>query len=525
MKLPQVELSLTDKLAEFDAWITPSMQEIQDTEKYSNELGKVNNLMRRLGDSIDNFASEDSCTADAISSTCIELIKQQIAGLEKEEDKIAVSISTLESLCSLLFMVTGKSDNNLKCQFPVYLAQSVGRSDFPQKRGRGRNISFQSTPLGRTIKSDKLSKLTSDALVYDNDTDGFRDLEEEARWLLGKYIAAILKDKESIRQFWALGKSYFTLLEISPGAEKALLAPIVIFKVRGSVSASGGHMPENILRKMMEQWGLERGVDFNLDDVVLENSGSTDVSKTRAYDFILPYQTQGWEPQIFIQCQFYAGDSGSVSHKVVDQTQASRPSTLSDYPQARFIEYLDGAGYYSSLNTDLQHMLGMNTTKDFIQVRSIHVKLRREMQELGFLTPIEVEHAIFRSEGGDRNEVVRLLLADGYQAPEVDRVLGQILHRSLLDQDDGKLIVKEERLRFSRRLMVIDIIAITGNSNSTINERSGNVLIPGYGINHGAQLGSISEEIDNFAPNSNYSRNEFAQDITWLTEEKFIILH
>jgi hypothetical protein len=76
---------------------------------------------------------------------------------------------------------------------------------------------------------------------------------------------------------------------------------------------------------------------------------SDGATKTRAYDFILPYKTEGWEPKLFVQCQFYAGDSGSVSHKVVDQTRSSRPLTLVDYPNARFVEYLDGAGYYASL--------------------------------------------------------------------------------------------------------------------------------------------------------------------------------
>ena len=33
-----------------------------------------------------------------------------------------------------------------------------------------------------------------------------------------------------------------------------------------------------------------------------------------------------------------------------------------------------------------------------------------------------------------------------------------------------------------------------------------------------------SGEIDNYAPNINYSRNDFAQDITELTENKFILL-
>jgi len=286
----------------------------------------------------------------AIAATCVDLIEQIIAGEATEQEKIQTAVEILESLCSLLFMVTGKTDNNLKCQFPVFLAQTEERTDFPQRRGQ--NGKFQYSPLGRTIKSDKLSKVIADALVCYSNHASLEYLEDEAQWLLGKYITAILKDEASIQQFWALGKSYYSLRAENPGSEKALLAPIVIFKVRGSVSASGGHIPEDILRRMMLSWGMERGVDFNTNDVIIEyaeNVGNTN-TKTRAYDFVLPFRTQGWQPHIFIQCQYYAGDSGSVSHKVVDQTQASRPLTLKKYPDARFIEYLDGAGYFSSLN-------------------------------------------------------------------------------------------------------------------------------------------------------------------------------
>jgi hypothetical protein len=521
MKLPRIDVSVSEWMAEFDLWITPSLQEIQDTDKYRQELDRVDCLIRKLGDATENFASINSCSPQAIATTCVELMEYVIAEEKNEQDRISAAIEIIESLCSLLFMVTGKTDNNLKCQFPVFLAQTEGSPSFPQRRGK--NGEFQNISLGRTIKSDKLSKVIADALVHYSSNQGSKFLEEAAQWLLGKYISAILKDEDSIRQFWALGKSYFTLLAEGAGYEKALLAPIIIFKIRGSVSASGGHIPEDLLRKMMIEWGLEKGVDFNLDDVILDYPNNNN-SKTRAYDFVLPYRTEGWHPKIFIQCQFYAGDSGSVSHKVVDQTQASRPLALQQYPEARFIEYLDGAGYYSSLNTDLHHMLGLETTKAFIQVRSAHIKLRRELQDLGFLTPVDIEHAIFRSNNGARNEVTQMLLVDGYTQDEIERALSNAINRQIIQNVDDVLSVKAERAEFAKRLFIVDLIAIVGNPIEEISTRSGNALIPGYGNLYGVQLVIISQKLDEFAPNLTFSRNDFAKDITWLTEEKFIIL-
>ena len=52
------------------------------------------------------------------------------------------------------------------------------------------------------------------------------------------------------------------------------MAPIVIFKVRGSVVASGGHEPERILRELMTHWGMREGIDFNTADVVVLEAGS-----------------------------------------------------------------------------------------------------------------------------------------------------------------------------------------------------------------------------------------------------------
>lgn len=113
----------------------------------------------------------------------------------------------------------------------------------------------------------------------------------------------------------------------------------------------------------------------------------------------MPYRSRDDGAKIFIQSQFYAGDSGSVSHKVVDQTDSSREVTIKKFPQAVFIEYLDGAGYFSALNGDLQRMLAKPTTKNFIQINSAPLKLRRELQGIDFITTLEIEHAIIMTDG------------------------------------------------------------------------------------------------------------------------------
>lgn len=522
MKLPQSELTTKQQLHEFDNWITPSLQQIQDTDKYVDELSKAETILNALGLVSNNFDSLSHFHQDEISRICIELIEEKIEKITTIQEQEKVAVELIESLISLLFMVSGKTDNNIKCQFPVHLTQGLNVTHFPGKKSAKSVVSFVDGSLGRVLKSDKVAKLIGEATVWSTKKKDFYYLEERAKWLLKHYIETILNDEESIIQFWALGNSYFHLREKSPGVERSLLAPIVIYKVRGSVSASGGHIPENMLRKQMDYWGMERGVDYNLDDVKVDQvEGSKD--KTRAYDFALPFRSEGWEHKLFIQCQFYAGDSGSVSHKVVDQTSASRSVTLAKFPDARFIEYLDGAGYFASLNTDLKHMLSMENTRSFFQVRSASVRLRRELQDVGFLTLLEVEHAIFRSQNGAISEVKELLLSEGYTDPEISRVLFKSISNGHLKETDGRYVVSSQRSEAARKFMLIDVIANIGCCHEST-KLSGLALIPGYGAYFGITIQAVSNKLDEIAPNISYDRNSFASDITWLSQEGYIVL-
>ena len=171
-----------------------------------------------------------------------------------------------------------------------------------------------------------------------------------------------------------------------------------------------------------------------LDSLFLTEASHEPEHKLRSYmaDWGLCAGTKSEGKKLFVQCQFYAGDSGSVSHKVVDQTDASRNHTLKFYPNAVFVEYLDGAGYFSSLNGDLKKMLAKKTTKAFIQVKTAPVKFRRELQEIDFLTPLEIEHAILAGNKAEA-ELVGYLQAQGYDKEEIYRSLDVCKAANLLD--------------------------------------------------------------------------------------------
>jgi hypothetical protein len=251
----------------------------------------------------------------------------------------------------------------------------------------------------------------------------------------------------------------------------------------------------------MKEWGLAENADFNSADVKLNaelqipkevEQGGQKV-KTRAYDFALPYKVPGWDRKVLIQSQYYAGDSGSVSHKNVDQTTAARLKARETVgADARFVEYLDGAGFFASLNGDLKSLLDMADTASFIQLRSTPIRLRRELQHAGFLTPIEIEHAIFIA-GTKRTAVAKVLKDEGYAQSEINRAIAEAIEHGFIaktGKDDIEIV--PARRTQARCYFLLDLAAIEGKTlTQAESSLTGCVLVPGYGPFHGMKANEL----------------------------------
>jgi hypothetical protein len=506
MKLPPVELELVSALSEFDIWITPSLREIQDTDRFRTELERVAGVFDTLGAATSGFADVEHCDPNLIAGQFIARIRPQ----DRQE-----AAETLRSLAAVLFLVTGKSDNNVKCQFPLYLRDHAKWNGFPALRKKAKEQVASSVPLPRVLDSERLiGSIVS-----------LQDHEHQQLRLLREYVGFILNHERYTSQLWSIGRSYVMLKDF--GRARDLLAPLVVFQVRGSVSASGGHEPEAALRSRMAEWGLEAGSDYNLGDVVIDSAGKqvpsrSERAKTRAYDFVLPYHVPGWPRRLFIQCQFYAGDSGSVSHKNVDQTRASRGLVARHFADPRFIEYVDGAGYFSSLNGDLRRLLSMNDTASFFQVRSAAVRLRRELQQIGFLVPLEIEHAILHT-GGKRADVGESLRNDGYSGEEIQRALASAADRGLIGAGTGnELTVLSGRRSTARRYLLLDVAARFGAAPAPGEKLTGSLIVPGYGPFHAIKLAALAKRSVELAPELKEdwsSPDVVLEDIGWLCEQ------
>lgn len=505
MKLAEYSASLDEKMSEFDMWVTPSLGEIRDTEQFKINLALLKTGFNYVFDITDGFASVECCS----SSNMAKNVLSYIARMGQEEAR-----QILESVCNVLLLATGKTDNNLKCQYPLMLRNILGISTYPQRSGGGQ---WKSKALPRTLKMADVTKI----IVSLSEKDDYQHL------FATSYFQLIISDEDYAKQLWCLGNAF--AIQKKTGSEDSLLGSIVVFQSRGSITATQGHIPETILRTYMSDWGLSAGEDFNTQDVEIGDFlGSISVDsqiKKRKYDFIIPFQSRINGAKIFVQSQFYAGDSGSVSHKVVDQTDSTREVTLRKFPEAVFVEYLDGAGYFSSLNGDLRRMLAKETTKDFIQIRTAPLKLRRELQSIHFLTTLEIEHAILQTDG-TLNSVSLLLTKDGYTEQEVEFAIKNAVARGDIVKQDSMLIICEKRLEIVRQYFLLDIIANFGEPVPA-EHGSGFLFVAGYKTLWGMPQNRVISTALEKCPllNTLWTSMETPfNDLQWLMDKGFVIL-
>ncbi len=520
MKLPPLGQDKIIWLKEFDHWVTPYLEEIRDSEIFHKTIENIKEAIDLLGTLNKEFTADDAESVNYIVDALIYGLKNK-----KSDERYGLVIS----FCDLLFLITGKSDNNYKCQFPIYLKEIKKIENYPAFRGKKYK---EVNNIPRVIKSESIASLTSKIEdIRTNTNEGtlenlklIENLAVAQKQLLYYYFEYILNQEIYARSLKIFGSKYFELKKM--GSADDLLAPMIIAYVRGSASASGGHRPESILREHMNSWGLKANEDYNKNDVkpiIHEQMTKKDKKKTRAYDFILPYNVKDWQKHIYIQAQFYAGDSGSVSHKNVDQTTTSREAVLINTPEAIFIEYVDGGGYYGSLNGDLKKLLNMNNTENFFQVRSFPIKLRQMLQAIGFLTPLELVHALSTCDF-DLGKSKKKLQNEGYSSNEINRVIESAGKNILEIIRKNKVTVNDTFYKLSRRYFLLDCFAYFGKDIDK--SCKGNMLVPGYGEYYGSKASEVLRQIEGCG--GKYYKDWktpqiLAEDIEFLTAKEWII--
>jgi hypothetical protein len=471
MLLPRTPLTQTEILAEFDQWVTPTLGDIRDTQRFQDEANRLAGLLDQV---VERSLQGEGDIAETFKAEVNDILT--ISDTAECRHKLNDAIAAL-------YLVTAKSDNAIKCQFPIYFKNAGFQ--YPKIRlGKIENGAVPNVIQATDLVSRVVALKTIDF--------------GRAALLLDTYIDFLLSDPRDKNQLAALVKAHAaTANDIG---DTYLIAPLVAFQVRGSVAASEGHEPEQIARNVLFEWGLIPNGYFNLTDVtaiqlndwIAENvpaSGRLKIGvtgdKTRAFDLILPYQIEFSGHRIFVQSQFYAGDSGSVSHKNVDQADNARIHALDIFSDAWFVEYVDGAGYCASLRKDLMHLIFNRNTRDFFQIRSIPIRLRRVMQESGLFSPLDI--AVLVYDGMTNPDgLLNAISSQGvlYGAGTITRMIALgWLELSASSQ----LSVHSGRVETVAMYSLLDKYVFNGQKLTPEQLKSDDfVIFPGFGPNYGA---------------------------------------
>jgi hypothetical protein len=440
-------------------WLTNAGVRLEDSEVFRREAPRLRQGVRLLADIVDPSSGE------------LAAVKVAEVVLSVDANERAEFFQTLATSCLIL---TGQSDNALKCQFPVFLTQQ----DFSSARDLlGLKLPTPTNPMLPAIKLERVAQKISG-----NNVD-----ENAARELACTYFECLFERANMRRMCEAITE----IRRMESSRATPLLEVMALSAIRGSATASGGHRPEEQLRDLMMEWGLIRGVDFNSADVAapelarLTRAELVDdiekiAAKSRAFDFVLPYRIEGREPRLLIQGQFYAGDSGSVSHKNVDQTPTGRSAARRVVREALFAEFLDGAGYVTALSGDAGKLLSMSGTDGLIQLKTAPVRLRELLQRIAFATPLEVVHAVWQTEAGLRCDVERVMDED-YGSSETARAIEVAQKLNWIRMSNDVVQVAEARIEIGLEYATLDAIAVIAGSSGCRHDRSG-VVIPGYGM-------------------------------------------
>lgn len=120
MRIPEERLTVSDQMKEFDQWLTPQLERIKDSDKFSSEIDSICNCIRHLSSHISDPMDEGAWSIESIANAVIGSSEAFVGGDSFADDESRVA-SFYSAFFNLLFMATGATDNNLKNHFLIKL--------------------------------------------------------------------------------------------------------------------------------------------------------------------------------------------------------------------------------------------------------------------------------------------------------------------------------------------------------------------------------------------------------------------
>ncbi len=486
------EKSVDSRIEEFGEWVTARIDSIEEHDEFNDRSSGFLSAFEYLEKlDIEHLNFNDS--ALKISSSIIS--DKQIFDAEACKKR-------LENIIDFIYVTTGTTDNNIKCQFAPYLRHVKKWSEYPLiKQSKSGKVSISKkviTDLGQIKKEEVVKQYSKYLAVSIKDSE----VENTITMILNGFLNCIF-DCGNYQRLVDVIRSLASVDEIG---KRSILETFAVFQLRGSSAAKSGHGPENKLRNILEQWGMISGEDFNPYDVTPEAILGLERGdkKTRAYDFVFPYKVTNMATSIFVQSQIYAGDSGSVSHKNVDQIPLSRRNVKDLFPNAIFLEFVDGAGYCTALAGDLKRILSMDDTDSFFQANTVVVNLRRAFMFAKHLYPAELISWILKILlfSGNEETSVESTVKSIYSPGEVERVFPRTGLSKLNCELKDVLIIDKNIRTSAAAFIIIDSISVLAKSSEC-----NHAIIPGkinYGINR-TQWNDLSDYISSRIGRENFN--------------------
>ena len=337
-----------------------------------------------------------------------------------------------------------------------------------------------------------------------------------------KNIAKLLQNKQVICSFM----KYFTEKGILEKINKIkkdsklkanFLSQLIKYDKKGAVANARGAKAEEILRDKLVEFGLERKIDFNTNDVstkelVLKRLKSEIISSPknkqqiqkqfdkiqnkifikRGADLVLFLE----DPAIIIQSSFYGSDTASIAAATRDENQLENElieeanKVIAQNPILH-LGLIDGVGFHS---IDKKRYTGLLVSvDDYFGIRTISTKLKRLLHSTQKTLPIDFEIILFLKGKLKKQDLVKEF-ANFYPIPivKVEEELEKWKKRDKFSIVQNFFSIKQERQHIIPKYALLDSLQKIAPS------KKGKIRLPVIGTIDDSQIKTLKPQFSNF---------------------------
>ena len=419
----------------------------------------------------EGFLNEVSLEMECLLHECTIISKESLVDYLNKITK-----NRRVSLIHLFRILTGIAKTNFEIFFTHWIVEKTDNAKIIiVDSNRGKNdfalrLSISGKEVTMTVKT--FADISSNKEIRENLIDFFNERN------LIKKLSIIKNNSE-------LGKDF--------------LKYITRYDSRGSDAHKRGKMAEEKTRAKLEDFGLERNVDFNTTDwdtkkalivrldeekkknpseeaqIELKATELTNMQINREADLVL---TKTY-PSLFIQSSFYGSDVASIADGTVNELDEERKlikiaNTVINNNKIAFIGLIDGPGWAYSISFQRLNR-ALNSVDSHFGLRTITTKLRKKIHEKNLTCPIDFEVGLLINNKKTKEiELINTVSSFyGISTEILKQELVKWKGRGKFDIEGDYIKLKEESEDIVKKIFVLDLAYLHANE-----EDSGKIIVP-----------------------------------------------